>query len=80
MHFTLRDGWYCQFLGADLKTPLPKKLRFHDVVKASELIERGGGFKNLESRSAFTHAVEIGRGGDYLELTEEEQYAALKKR
>ncbi len=24
MHFMLRDGWYCQFLEADLKTSLPK--------------------------------------------------------
>jgi len=26
MHFMLREGWYCQFLEEDLKTPLPKKL------------------------------------------------------
>ena len=28
MSFMLRDGWYCQFLEADLKTPLPRKFTF----------------------------------------------------
>jgi hypothetical protein len=27
MHFMLVNGWYCQFLEEDLKTPPPKKLR-----------------------------------------------------
>jgi hypothetical protein len=28
MSFMLRDGWRCQFLEEDLKTPLPKRLNF----------------------------------------------------
>ena len=42
MSFLLRDGWHCQFLEADLKTSLPKKLSFKDEAKIIELAQRGG--------------------------------------
>ncbi len=77
MHFMLVKGWYCQFLEADLKTPLPKKLNLPDIRKVEGLIERGRGFVAPEVRSAFAQAIENGRGGVYLELTEE-QYRKLK--
>ena len=77
MYFMLRGGWHCQFLEADLKTPLPKKLNFSDIAKVTQLIERGNGFRDLEVRNMFAHAVQNGRGGVYLELTEE-QYQKLK--
>ena len=70
-------GAYCQFLESDLRTPLPRKLNFTDVAKVAELVEGGRGFKNLENRHAFDLAVEVGRGGIYLELTEE-KYRKLK--
>lgn len=79
MSFFLRDGWFCQFLEADLKTPLPKKLSFKDEEKIIELAQRGGAFSNLESRQAIDHAIAIDRGGVWLELTEE-QYQKLKTR
>jgi hypothetical protein len=78
MHFMIRDGWHCQFLEEDLKTPLPKRLTFGDVSKVRELAEKGRAFANLEARHAFNQGVEVGRGGIYLQLTEE-QYAKLKK-
>ena len=37
-----RAGWYCQFLEADLKTPIPRKLVLPDSAKLLELAERGG--------------------------------------
>jgi len=77
MYFMLSGGWHCQFLEADLKTPLPKKLNFSDIAKVTQLIERGNGFRDLEMRNMFEHAVQNGRGGVYLELTEE-QYQTLK--
>jgi hypothetical protein len=77
MHFMLREGWFCQFLEEDLKTPLPKKFTFADVGKVRELVEKGGGFKILEARHSFNQGVEVGRGGIYLDLTEE-QYAKLR--
>lgn len=77
MTFMLRDGWRCQFLEEDLKTPLPKKLTFADAEKLFELAERGGcPMDDLEGRQAMEHGIEIGRGGMWLNLTPE-QYAKL---
>ena len=77
MSFQCRCGWHCQFLEEDLQTPLPRKLRFTSSGKVVELVERGGGLSNLESRKALEQAIEIGRGGVFLSLTGE-QYAKLK--
>jgi hypothetical protein len=77
MSFMDRKGWQVQFLEQDLKTPLPRKLHFASPDKIVELVERGGGLSNLESRQALDQAIEIGRGGVFLNLTEE-QYARLK--
>ena len=78
MQFMLREGWYCRFLEEDLRTPLPKKLTFAEVSKVRELAEKGGGLAILEARHSFNQGGEVGRGGIYLQLTEE-QYAKLKK-
>jgi hypothetical protein len=77
MFFMLRGQWYCQFLEEDLQTPLPRKLRFASSDKVVELVERGGGLSNLESRQALEQAIAIGRGGVFLNLTGE-QYAKLQ--
>ena len=74
-----RDAWYCSFLEPDLKTPLPRKLTFATPNKILQLVEHAGGLKDLASRQAIEHGIEIGRGGVYLTLTPE-QYAKLKKR
>ena len=77
MLFMLREGWHCQFLEADLKTPLPKKLNLGSSQKVIETAERGGYNMNLEGRQALDHGIENGRGGIWLLLTEE-QYQKLK--
>ncbi len=77
MSFQCRNGWHCQFLEEDLQTPLPRKLRFASPDKVVELVERGGGLSNLESRQALDQAIETGRGGVFLSLTEK-QYSRLK--
>lgn len=64
MHFMLRQGWYCQFVEEDLKTPLPRKFTFDDPAKVIELAARGGYILNLEGRQALDHAIDQGRGGD----------------
>jgi hypothetical protein len=38
MSFLFRQGWQVQFLEADLKTSLPRKLTFADPEKIRELI------------------------------------------
>ena len=41
MYFFKRCGWEVQFLEADLKTPLPRKLTFTDPENIRELSKRG---------------------------------------
>ena len=76
MSFQSRYGWHCQFLEQDLKTPLPRKLHFKSAERVIELVARGGGLGNLESKQMLDHAIEMGRGGVFLSLTPE-QYAEL---
>ena len=50
MYFQFRNGWNCQFLEEDLKTSLPRKLRFASSNKVVQLVERAGGLTDQESR------------------------------
>jgi len=78
MYFQFRDGWHCQFLERDLKTPLPRQFNFASSDKVITLIERGGGFIDQETRMMVNQGIEKGRGGVFLRLTDE-QYAKLKR-
>jgi len=78
MSFQDRHGWQCQFLEADLQTPLPRKLHFTSSDKIIELVERAGGFRDQESRLMLEQGVSMGRGGVFLSLTDD-QYAKLKR-
>jgi hypothetical protein len=79
LSFQCRDGWQCQFLEADLQTSLPKRLHFASSNKVVELVERAGGFTDQETRLMVNQGIEMGRGGIFLSLTDE-QYAKLRKR
>jgi hypothetical protein len=61
-----------------LRTPLPRRLHFASSDKIVELVERGGGFSDQESRLMLNQGIERGRGGVFLNLTDE-QYAKLMK-
>ncbi len=76
MSFMNRNGWLCQFLEEDLKTLLPRALHFRTEDKVREIARRGGAMLNLETLQAFDHGIEIGRGGVWLELSDE-QYRKL---
>ena len=78
MTFFQRSGWQVQFLEADLKTPLPRKLTFTDPEKIRELARKGEAWGDSESRQMLEHAIETGRGGVYLRLTPD-QYAKLRR-
>jgi hypothetical protein len=78
MYFFLRSGWQIQFLEADLKTPLPRKLTFSDPEKIRALARRGEAWGTSEARQMLEHAIETGRGGCYLRLTPS-QYARLRQ-
>jgi len=43
-----------------------------------ELVERGGGFKDQETRLMVEQGIAMGRGGVFLNLTEE-QYERFKR-
>jgi hypothetical protein len=77
MSFMQRQGWRCQFLEEDLKTPLPKKLAFLSQEMIFQLARRGGANLNLEAEQAIQHGINIGRGGVWLNLSED-QYRKLK--
>jgi hypothetical protein len=58
MHFILRKVWFCQFLEEDLKTALPKTIRFTDDKKIWEMARRGGFTLDISGRK--------GTGGAWL--------------
>jgi hypothetical protein len=78
MSFLFRQGWQVQFLEADLKTSLPRKLTFADPEKIRELARHGEAWGTSEARQMLEHAITMGKGGAYLKLTPE-QYARLKR-
>lgn len=77
MHFQTQSGWHCQFLKEDLKTPLARRLNLVCQDKLFEIAERGGYILNLEGRQALQQAIDKGRGGIWLELSDD-QYRRLK--
>jgi hypothetical protein len=78
MTLFVRQGWQVQFLEADLRTPLSKKMTFNDPEKIRELARKGEAWGDSESWSELEHSIENGRGL-YLLLTPD-QYAKLKHR
>jgi len=76
MYYMFREGWLCQFLEEDLKTPLPRRLHFRDAEKIRAIVEKVGNFADLQDRQALDYGLEIGRGGVWLQLTQE-QYERL---
>ncbi len=76
MSFMFRKGWVCQFLEQDLKTTLPRRITLASHEKVREMARRGGAAMSLDVLQALDHGIEIGRGGIWLELTDE-QYQAL---
>jgi len=76
MFYMFREGWTCQFLEEDLKTSLPRRLRFKDAKKIRAIVEKVGSFANLQDRQALDYGLETGRGGVWLQLTDE-QYRKL---
>jgi hypothetical protein len=76
MQLVFRKRWCCQFLEADMKTPLPRKLAADDR-KTWEIAKRGGVTLNIAGRQQIEEALRKGVGGISLDLTPE-QYAKLR--
>ena len=78
MHFmNTQGGWYCQFLEEDLKTPLRRKLYFHDFHKVVDLAKREGAEFTAAVRWEIEAGLENGRGSVWLNLSEE-HYRKIK--
>ena len=60
MYFQYRNGWHCQFLEQNLKIPLARKLHFASFAKVIELVQRGSGFTDQESRLMLDQAIVTG--------------------
>ena len=64
MYFFKRGGWQVQFLEADLKTPLPRKLTFTDSGEDPGACKARGGLGRLREPADAGGARSIkGRGG-----------------
>jgi hypothetical protein len=59
MSFTLRDGWHCTFMEADLRTSAAPARMFSSTDNMVEMIRRGSGFKDLASKHAVEHASRL---------------------
>jgi hypothetical protein len=77
MSFMQRQGGHSQFLEEDLKTALPKKHAFLSEDMIFQLARRVSANLNLEAEQAIRHGIEIGRGGLWLSLSED-QYRKMK--
>ena len=67
MRFEWMAGWRVSFL--DGETVLPRTLFFQSEEKLEELAQRGGALKSLADKQALEHALKLGRGGLYLDLS-----------
>jgi|HubBroStandDraft_1064217.scaffolds.fasta_scaffold200568_1 hypothetical protein len=67
-----RAGWHCQFLEGDLETPPPKQLAFLSQSMIPQLARRGGANFDLEAERAVQHGINIGRGGAWLSLNDDQ--------
>jgi hypothetical protein len=77
MGFFERGGWTVQFLETDLKTSIGRIRTFADAQQIRNLVDRTPTPMNLEARNMLDHGINQGRGGMYLQLTDE-QYQKLK--
>lgn len=73
-----KDTWRVAFLEADCKTSLPLKVHFKYTEKIKEMYRRHAETRLLEDEQALDHGLEIGRGGFWLRLNEE-QYQVLRR-
>ena len=73
-----KDTWRVAFLEADCQTSLPLKLHFKYTEKIKEMYRRNAETKLQEDEQALERGLEIGRGGFWLRLNEE-QYQVLRR-
>ena len=71
------NGWHCRFHQDNLaKTPISRQFVFSSAERIYEAARRGNGLIDIESRHGLDEAINTGRGGTWLHLSED-QYSAL---
>ncbi len=75
MYFRQQSGWHCGFRTEDRKK-LPREFTFKSSTTLRELARRGKGLVHAWDREGFEIDVELGKGGIWLRLSDE-QYRAL---
>ena len=75
MYFRQRCGWHCGFT-TETRKKLPKEFTFNSSSTVRELASRGNGLIDKWDREGFELNLEIGKGGFWLRLSDE-QYLAL---
>lgn len=75
MYFRQRCGWHCGFR-TEARKKLPREFTFSKSATVRELARRGNGLIDKWDREGFELDLEIGRGGIWLRLSDD-QYLAL---
>jgi len=75
MYFRHRHGWHCAFT-TEARKKLPKEFTFNRSSTVRELASRGNGLIDKWDSKGFELGLDIGKGGIWLRLTDE-QYLAL---
>lgn len=75
MYFRYCSTWHCCFRTEDRKK-LPRAVTFANAVSVREMVRRGHGLIDKWDREGFELDLEIGRGGVWLRLSDD-QFRAL---
>lgn len=75
MYFRRSSDWHCAFR-TDARKKLPREFTFNSSAVVRELARRGNGLINNWDRDGFELDLELGKGGIWLRLSDE-QYLAL---
>ena len=59
LQFSFRQGWFCEFLEEDRKTPLPRTVTLADERKLFKLVKRGGFTLNISGRMFRSRSPEL---------------------
>ena len=74
MYFRQRFGWHCSFTN-DARKKLPREFTFSSPDTVRELAKRGNGLIHKWDREGFEIGLDVGKGGIWLRLTNEQYFA-----
>ncbi len=74
MYFRKGSGWHCGFR-TEARKKLPRELTFNSSATARKLARRPNGLIDDWDRRGFEIDLEVGRGGIWLRITDEQHLA-----